>query len=861
MRIAFWNPRHSRALNAAFWSAAAYRAVLFLITVIGWSATAQAQQSNVTRDGNNLTLTCDGNFSPLQTLCKDGNSCNNLNLSNPPVSSASPQDNVSFVPPNTPVNVTWEVINPNTSVNGDNNDNPVSYSIDGIGTFSLNEGVTDVRTQTASSPPATKISVNHTGQIGNGEFGVVRYRVKCTPVPGKLSVTKISNGGPGTFTVNATSAQSVVTPITLTTTGGPPWTNTQTVDLGPGTYTISEVAQAGWTLDGINCGGATGQTASVTVVANQTATCTVTNTKQVAGKGTITIIKNDGGNPAEFDFTSVALGSFKIDTAVSTNKVFSNLTPGSFAVTETPEPGYQFTGLSCTETGGTPNTNTAGATANIQLEANESVVCTYTNTKNRTGLNILKKPSTTVYTTLGQVITYTYIVTNTGNVPLANVNVTDDKVSPVNCPSTTLAAGASMTCTGSYVITTQDLTTCTVTNVATVTATLANVVARVAPISSTATATIKCDPDKTREVIRNFINRRIDLLASNEPDRARIQRRFERPQQTTSLKDDGPMKLSGEAENGNSRFSFATSISQMAQSNAAAAQQKMAAARKDGQMNLGATDDGRTPVIPAYPQVPGIDVWVEGHFQKWNDDTLGGDRSGKFGILYVGADYLVNPWILIGALVQFDWMDDKSSVLSTDVSGRGWMAGPYVTLKLSDNIMLDARGAWGQSDNDIRPFNTYQDSFDTDRWLVKANLTGNWYVDHLRISPSVGVIYVEEEQHAYVDSLGASIASQSAHIGRLTFGPEFGYAFQRPDGVIIEPHAAFTGMWDFDKDETVSMGGLTASTDDFRVKVEGGLMVRATDGSSARATLSYDGIGANNFDAWGGQLWLSIPLN
>ena len=79
--------------------------------------------------------------------------------------------------------------------------------------------------------------------------------------------------------------------------------------------------------------------------------------------------------------------------------------------------------------------------------------------------------------------------------------------------------------------------------------------------------------------------------------------------------------------------------------------------------------------------------------------------------------------------------------------------------------------------------------------------------------------------------------------------------------MIVEPHVAFTGMWDFDKDSTSTIGGLTTGADDFRVKVEGGLIVQATNGVSGRAALSYDGIGSDNFSAWGGQLWLSVPWN
>jgi uncharacterized repeat protein (TIGR01451 family) len=48
---------------------------------------------------------------------------------------------------------------------------------------------------------------------------------------------------------------------------------------------------------------------------------------------------------------------------------------------------------------------------------------------------------------IGQPISWTYVVTNTGNVDLTDVSVTDDQGVTVTCPQTTLAVGASMTCT------------------------------------------------------------------------------------------------------------------------------------------------------------------------------------------------------------------------------------------------------------------------------------------------------------------------------------------------------------------------------------------------------------------------------
>jgi uncharacterized repeat protein (TIGR01451 family) len=48
---------------------------------------------------------------------------------------------------------------------------------------------------------------------------------------------------------------------------------------------------------------------------------------------------------------------------------------------------------------------------------------------------------------VGDPVTWTFVVTNTGNVPLDEVALTDDQVGPVTCPQTTLAVGEEMTCT------------------------------------------------------------------------------------------------------------------------------------------------------------------------------------------------------------------------------------------------------------------------------------------------------------------------------------------------------------------------------------------------------------------------------
>ncbi|WP_380281665.1 hypothetical protein [Kitasatospora purpeofusca] len=82
-------------------------------------------------------------------------------------------------------------------------------------------------------------------------------------------------------------------------------------------------------------------------------------------------------------------------------------------------------------------------------------------------LGLTKQANTPGPVNVGETITYTYAVTNTGATTLHSVIVTDDHVTPVNCPGTTLGSGQSMMCTGTYVVTAADAVAGHLTNVAT----------------------------------------------------------------------------------------------------------------------------------------------------------------------------------------------------------------------------------------------------------------------------------------------------------------------------------------------------------------------------------------------------------
>jgi uncharacterized repeat protein (TIGR01451 family) len=92
-------------------------------------------------------------------------------------------------------------------------------------------------------------------------------------------------------------------------------------------------------------------------------------------------------------------------------------------------------------------------------------------------ITVLKSARETSVSTPGDVIHYTFHVTNTGNVTVHNITVTDTQHAPAgklstgpSCPTSTLASGQSMNCTGTYTVTQADIDHGSVADVATTTA-------------------------------------------------------------------------------------------------------------------------------------------------------------------------------------------------------------------------------------------------------------------------------------------------------------------------------------------------------------------------------------------------------
>ena len=125
----------------------------------------------------------------------------------------------------------------------------------------------------------------------------------------------------------------------------------------------------------------------------------------------------------------------------------------------------------------------------------------------------------------------------------------------------------------------------------------------------------------------------------------------------------------------------------------------------------------------------------------------------------------------------------------------------------------------------------------------------------------MGVAFFEEKIASYVDSNGILIDGQTYSLGRLNFGPEVGYAIPLADGSTIEPMISVQGIWDFEGANAVTFNEIPSGTNELRAKVQAGVTLIAPWGYSIRGSGFIDGLGADDYEAYGGQLMVNMPLN
>ncbi|MEE2565079.1 Ig-like domain-containing protein [Hyphobacterium marinum] len=263
-----------------------------------------------------------------------------------------------------------------------------------------------------------------------------------------------------------------------------------------------------------------------------------------------------------------------------------------------------------------------------------------------------------------------------------------------------------------------------------------------------------------------------------------------------------------------------------------------------------------------------FDLWFSAEFSGISDDRAGDSADSEFGVVQIGADWLVNEKTVVGLLVQRDWMDETQETVAAaaggvspaTIDGVGWMAGPYLVHEFAEGVVFDVLAMYGQSDNDINPLGFYEDSFSTDRFVIRATISGEWADGPWRIRPSASIAHFSETQDAYTDSLGVAIPEQTIEIGRFTAGPEFAYRWDQPGGGYSELHGEINANFDYNPAGLMDATGRVFDTGTFRADSRVGLRTMFDNGATLDFEVNLSGLGESDFEASGARIEFSLPF-
>jgi uncharacterized repeat protein (TIGR01451 family) len=299
--------------------------------------------------------------------------------------------------------------------------------------------------------------------------------------PARITVFKNANGTSADFTF--TGADFTPNPFVLTdgsATANPSKVSNEILVFG--NHTVSENSPLpGYKLGSIVCSsdmnnannsltvnaGGAGGTATIGLEEGENVICTFNNLAQnsalsIAKDATetsysavgqtihYTIVATNTGNTT---LASVTITDTEAVLGTCTPANGSSLAPGatitcaaSHVVTQADIDAGTYNNTACVDDG-------AGGAAEVCDDADVP-------SSKSPSLSILKTAATGTYDSVGDVITFTIVATNTGNTTLAAVTVTDDEATLGTCVpanGSSLAPGAEMTCSATYTITQADI--------------------------------------------------------------------------------------------------------------------------------------------------------------------------------------------------------------------------------------------------------------------------------------------------------------------------------------------------------------------------------------------------------------------
>jgi hypothetical protein len=143
----------------------------------------------------------------------------------------------------------------------------------------------------------------------------------------------------------------------------------------------------------------------------------------------------------------------------------------------------------------------------------------------------------------------------------------------------------------------------------------------------------------------------------------------------------------------------------------------------------------------------GVNTWL-----RFAANHVGGpdQEMPTFAAGSTGVEYMLSPTLLAGLRANVDYTDFSTGIgeeANATMSGIGWIAGPYLSAELMNNVFFESFVGYGTSLNTYSGHASGSDfarDFRTERLVSTLGLSGKWEKGAITLVPAFGVTYARE---------------------------------------------------------------------------------------------------------------------
>ena len=203
-----------------------------------------------------------------------------------------------------------------------------------------------------------------------------------------------------------------------------------------------------------------------------------------------------------------------------------------------------------------------------------------------------------------------------------------------------------------------------------------------------------------------------------------------------------------------------------------------AAARLEGRgedMIIATADVAPVQVSPKW------NLWIDGKYTYIDSTPEVFDLDGPLVNTLGGFDYRLTDRITLGVMGSYEELslDGSGGIVPPEIDSSGWGIGPYFGVALTSNIVWSGNYLYSEVDSDQNDFFF----FDLVRHQASTAVTGYFYKDTWRFSPSLSLAWAEERQ----EEVNGLTDDQIIETLILTPSLQIGNTMRLSDNATVEP--------------------------------------------------------------------------